>query len=282
MKSDLLSLIEQINDIKKHFHYIGGNGISRDNVIYDTSVFATWKQEIQYELQDIYDRTKDNFIWDVLVILKQGFNGCKDEKEYNELSGSLYAIRKNIDKYYYKEIVEIKNTKEKITMQQKSPKIFISHCSSDKNYVSKLINLLESIGLNEKHIFCSSIPGYGIPLGQDIYDYLRNQFETYNLHIIFILSQNYYKSVAGMNEMGAAWILQNSYTTILLPGFKFKEIEGAINLRKIGLKLDSNLSDVKEKLGQLKDDLLKEFELSAVSSVRWEQKRDIFINSITN
>ena len=38
-----------------------------------------------------------------------------------------------------------------------------------------------------------------------------------------------------MNEMGAAWVLKNDYTTILLPGFEFNEIKGAINPRQIGL-----------------------------------------------
>jgi len=206
MKSDLLALIKQIDDIKTLFHIVGGNGIPRVNAIYDTSVFSTWKQEVQFELQDIYDRTKDKFIWNALVNLKQGFNGWKDETAFNELSGS-----------------------------------------------------------------CSSIAGYGIPLDQDIYDYLKLQFETHNLHIILVLSQNYYNSVACMNEMGAAWILQNRYTTILLPGFEFKEIKGAINPRQIGLKLDNNdLTDVKEKLGQLKDCLLNEFGLHPVSDIRWE------------
>jgi len=280
VKSDLLALIKQIEDIKTHFHIVGGNGIPSVNAIYNTSVFSTWKQEVQFELQDIYDRTKDKFIWNALVNLKQGFNGWKDETAFNELSGSLYAIRKNIDKYYFsEEITEVKKAKEEITMQQKSPKIFISHSSSDKDYVSKLIDLLESIGLNEKHIFCSSIAGYGIPLDQDIYDYLKLQFETHNLHIILVLSQNYYNSVACMNEMGAAWILQNRYTTILLPGFEFSEIKGAINPRQIGLKLDNDLTDIKEKLGQLKDCLLNEFGLPTVSNIRWEQKRDLFINS---
>ena len=32
----------------------------------------------QLELQDIYDRTQDKFIWDVLVLTNQGFNGWKD------------------------------------------------------------------------------------------------------------------------------------------------------------------------------------------------------------
>ena len=282
MKSDLLALIKRIDDIKTNFHIIGGVGTPRVNAIYNTSEFSSWKQEVQFELQDIYDRTKDKFIWNTLVNLQQGFNGWKDETAFNELSGSLNAICKNIHKYYYsEEITAVKKAREEITMQQKSPKIFISHSSSDKDYVSKLIDLLEGIGLNEKHIFCSSIAGYGIPLDQDIYDYLKLQFETHNLHIIFVLSQNYYKSIACMNEMGAAWILQNKYSTILLPEFEFQEIKGAINPRQIGLKLDNDLTDIKEKLGQLKDCMLNEFGLPKVSDIRWEQKRDIFISSIS-
>lgn len=282
MKSDLLHLINQIDGIKTYFHIVGGSGIPRVNTIYDTPAFSAWKQEVQLELQDVFDRTKDKFIWDTLVNLKQGFNGWKDETAFNELSGSLYAICKKIDKYYYSsEITEVKKIKGEITMLQKSPKIFISHASSDKEYVSKLIDLLEGIGLNENHMFCSSIVGYGVSINQDIYDYIKLQFETHNLHVIFVLSENYYKSVACLNEMGAAWILHNRYTSILLPGFEFKDIKGAINPRQIGLKLDNDLIDVKEKLGQLKDCLLNEFGLPTVSDIRWEQKRDTFINSIT-
>jgi len=101
MKSDLLYLIKQIDNIKMHFHIVGGNGTPRVNAIYDTSEFSAWKQEVQLELQDVYDRTKDKFIWSTLVNLKQGFNGWHDETTFNELSGSLHAICKNIDKYYY-------------------------------------------------------------------------------------------------------------------------------------------------------------------------------------
>ncbi len=166
-------------------------------------------------------------------------------------------------------------------MSQKSPKIFISHASKDKDYVSCIVKLLEYIGLRQEQLFCSSVPGYDIPLDEDIYDYLRQQFQEYNLHVILVLSDNYYQSVACMNEMGAAWVLRNDYTTILLPGFEFKKIEGAINPRKIALKLDGDSDDVKEKLGQLKDKLLKEFGLSPLPDVRWEKKRDAFISKIS-
>lgn len=53
----------------------------------------------------------------MLIFTKQGFNGWKDEKSFNELNGSLQAIRKNIDKYYPEEkelvLVEENELKEK-------------------------------------------------------------------------------------------------------------------------------------------------------------------------
>lgn len=281
MKRDLLELINQIEHIKSLFHISGGNGMPQFNVVHDNPEFSAWKQEVQFELQDIYDRTRDKFIWNTLVILEQDFNGWKDQKSFNELSGSLLAVRKNIDKYYPAEISKTFTIKEESTMLQKSPKIFISHSSQDKEYVTCLVDFLEDIGLKENQLFCSSVPGYGIPLDEDIYDYLKQQFQEHDLHVILVLSDNYYQSVACMNEMGAAWILQSKYTTVLLPGFEFKEIKGAINPRKIGLKLDSDPIEVKEKLGQLKNVLSQEFGLAQISDVRWERKRDSFIDTIT-
>lgn len=152
----------------------------------------------------------------------------------------------------------------------------------DKDYASALVGLLEDIGLRESQIFCSSALGYGVPLDEDIYEYLKKQFNEFDLHIILILSDHYYESVASMNEMGAAWVLQKKYTIVLLPGFEFKEIKGAINPRQIGLKLDNDLNDVKEKLGQLKDTIVDEFGLEPMRDVRWEQKRDEFIRQILN
>ncbi|WP_288209287.1 toll/interleukin-1 receptor domain-containing protein [uncultured Catenibacterium sp.] len=283
MKNDLLCLIEQIDDIKSFFHIIGGTAMPEYNIIHDKAEFSAWKQELQLELEEIHDRTKDKFICSTLTLLKQGFNGWNDEKSYNELSGSLLAIRKNIDKYYPVKVnrTQNDNDKEEQKMPQKSPKVFISHSSKDIDYVSSIVDILEDIGLTEDELFCSSVPGYGIPLDEDIYEFLKQQFQDHNLHVILVLSNNYYQSVACMNEMGAAWVLQNKYTTILLPGFEFNEIKGAINPRKIGLKLDGNLTEVKEKLGQLKDTLVQEFGLTPIPDIRWERKRDTFISTLS-
>jgi len=278
MKKQLLGLIQQHENIKLYFH---AGGRTKVNTVYDTAEFAAWKKEIQFELQEIHDRTRDSFIWDTLTILRQGFNGWKDEVSFNELKGSLIAISNNIDKYYPKVIVQNIGGDGVNDMQHKSSKIFISHATIDKGYVSILVDLLEDIGLNENQIFCSSVSGYDIPLGEDIYEYLFQQFKDYELHVIFVLSDNYYNSVACMNEMGAAWVLQSKYNTILLPGFEFKEIKGAINPRKIALKLDNEMIDIKEKLGQLKNRLIAEFGLHTITDVRWEQKREKFINAIS-
>lgn len=240
------------------------------------------KQALLFELNEVYDRTKDNYIGNTLSILNTGFKGSKDEQSFNELTGSLLAIKNNINKYYPTESKSTVNDNDKTKEVIKSPKIFISHSSLDKDYVSDIVELLEDLGIRGNQLFCSSIPGYGIPLDEDIYDYLKQQFQEYDLHIIFVLSDNYYKSPACLNEMGATWVLQKRYTTILLPGFDFKEVKGAINPTKIAIKLDGDSLDVKEKLGQLKDSIVQEFSLTSISDIRWEKKRDEFISKINN
>ena len=154
--------------------------------------------------------------------------------------------------------------------------------SKDEKYVLTLANLLFAIGLKPEDIICSSVSGCSIPLNEDIYEFLRQQFQKQSLHVLFILSDNYYNSPASLNEMGAAWVVQACYTSILLPGFTFESIRGAINPRKIAIKLDSSEYDLKEKLGQLKDNLIKEFQLPALQSIHWERIRDEFIAKITS
>ncbi|WP_289193129.1 hypothetical protein [Bacteroides acidifaciens] len=40
------------------------------------------------------------------------------------------------------------------------------------------------------------------------------------------------------NEMGAAWVLQSEYSTIVVPGFEIPDIKGAINPRKLAIVLN--------------------------------------------
>ena len=170
---------------------------------------------------------------------------------------------------------------KKETPQKRSKKIFISHATQDKNYVEAIITLLESLGFREDDIICSSIPPYCIPLGENVYNWLANEFQHSDLHVIFVLSQIYYTRPACLNEMGAAWATKHKWTAILLPGFGFDEIAGCIDPAQVSIKLDdADKNTLNFRLGELKDDLIAEFRLKAVSQALWERKRNEFLEKI--
>lgn len=147
----------------------------------------------------------------------------------------------------------------------------------DIEYTKALVELLEGIGVKEKQIFCSSLREYGVKVGEDIYERLKSEFNSYDLWVFFILSDNYYGSPVSLNEMGAAWILQKKYLFILLPGFNFENIKGAINPNKIGIQLSS--SEIKLLLNDLKDEICKTF-YCQISNNKWERIRDKFIDKV--
>lgn len=91
-----------------------------------------------------------------------------------------------------------KKEKTKATPKIKPHKIFISHSSKDANYVDVFVELLETLGMTKGQIVCSSVPSYGIPLGENIYEWLVNEFQKSELHVVYIFSKNYYSSAAAL------------------------------------------------------------------------------------
>ena len=87
-----------------------------------------------------------------------------------------------------------------------------------------------------------------------------------------MLSENYYNSVACLNEMGAAWVLQASYTSLLLPGFDYSEIRGGINAGRISIKLDSDEREAFARLTELKDKIQSGFNLKRIDERKWNRK----------
>lgn len=140
--------------------------------------------------------------------------------------------------------------------------------------------MLRTLGFNKRNLFCSSVPGYDIPEGEDIYDTLATKFLEYDIYVILLLSKNYYDSVACLNEMGATWVLKAKYSTIVCPGFTVPEIKGAVNPRKMAVVLDDS-KRVNGKLNQLKDHLIEFFHLPEVEDdTIWEDDRNKFLKSI--
>ncbi len=101
-----------------------------------------------------------------------------------------------------------------------------------------------------------------------------------DLYVIFVLSDRYYSSSSCLNEMGAAWVTKKEYTSILLPGFNFSQIKGAINPNQISIKLDSDEDELKQRLNELKDNLTEKFGLTKIVDIRWERFRCTFIDAI--
>lgn len=162
----------------------------------------------------------------------------------------------------------------------KRPKIFISHNTKDKDYAEGVVNLLRSMGLKRDDIVCSSVSGYGSSMGNDIYEWLKDQFLKYDLHVIFLLSNNYYQSAASLNEMGAAWVLKKEYDTVVLPGYNFNEIRGAVNANQIGMDLNQSEEEIKLRANELRDRIIKKFDDNHYDEVDWDKGREKFVRTI--
>lgn len=115
-------------------------------------------------------------------------------------------------------------------------KIFISHTSRNKFYGDKLVDLLRSVGVKENEIIFTSNTAYGIPVGQNIFNWLKSQISE-KPFVIYLLSEEYYQSIACLNEMGAAWIIENKHAALFTPNFNLSSKEfqsGALDPREIG------------------------------------------------
>lgn len=177
-------------------------------------------------------------------------------------------------------VEESQKLKTESEEKEKQPLLFISHATADEEAVSGLVEMLRTIGFNKKNLFCSSFPGYDIPEGEDIYDYLRGKLVDNKLFVIFVLSGDYYGSAACLNEMGAAWVLKANYSTILLPGFQIPEIKGAVNPRKMAVVMEDS-KRVNGKLTQFKDRLIEFFGLPETEDdTIWENDRNKFIKTL--
>ena len=157
--------------------------------------------------------------------------------------------------------------------------VFLSHSSADWEYVEAFVNLLRGLKLDSSNLFCSSYHGFDIPLGQRIFDFLKNCFHSYELCVIFLLSRdNYYSSATSLNEMGAAWVQGARCYSVLLPGMDYKMMEGAIASESIAVKLGS--SEAAFRLNDLKNGLIDFLGIAQPNENIWQSDRDAFIADV--
>lgn len=210
-----------------------------------------------------------------------------DRDSFDELMEENYKKEYNLakeDKRDCLKVIKFKTSDNKegklVNSKKMEPRLFISHSSKDLEYIKAFVEFLKDIGMNSKNIFCSSISDYSIPWGKNIYDYLSKEFNNRrkNLIVLFMLSKNYYDSPACLNEMGAAWVLKKEYRSILLPGFEFKDIKGAINPNNLPISLED--SEIRDKLNDIKEQFEGFFGLEKINDSDWDNIRDRFIEKI--
>lgn len=121
-------------------------------------------------------------------------------------------------------------------------KIFISHSSKNATYGQAIVDLLVAVGVNSEQIIFTSNDAFGIPTGQNIFNWLKARI-TEKPHVVYLLSTAYYSSIACLNEMGAAWVVENEHTMIFTPEFNTSSYEfqnGALDPREMGFKINNH------------------------------------------
>lgn len=183
----------------------------------------------------------------------------------------LYEELKNYD-------FSILDNNDNIVMN--APKIFLSHCSANIKHGNAIERLLSSLGVKPTQLVYTSHPLHKIPLGENIYEYLRENI-VHNVFVIILWSNEYIESPACLSEMGAAWVIQSDYTNIYVPNFDFgnpKYHQCAIDTRKMGAVLNGD-ANCKANMIELKNKVSEMFDL-CVSEQEWTVILDQFIDDI--
>ncbi|WP_338814527.1 toll/interleukin-1 receptor domain-containing protein [Bernardetia sp. Wsw4-3y2] len=161
------------------------------------------------------------------------------------------------------------------TKVSKNPSIFVSHSSKDSEIARSVVDILETIGINHKDIFCTSLDGYGIDLGKNWLQVLKEKLDD-NVTVIFILSENFYESRICLCEMGATWIKTINHIPLIVPPKTLSDIGEVIPLTQ-GFIINN-----KAGFNQLKEQLEKEFNIeNHIKQQIWESKRDRILNNIS-
>ncbi|MBF9236605.1 toll/interleukin-1 receptor domain-containing protein [Hymenobacter sp. BT683] len=131
------------------------------------------------------------------------------------------------------------SSSEKLSDSSRVNRVFISHATTDRKYVEELVDLLKLMGLNRSQIFCTSVRGYGIPLGANFLNEIKAQISN-DVLVLFVFSSNFYASPICLAELGAAWALSKQHIPVVIPPFGFSDIKSVLPHTQ-GLMLNDKL-----------------------------------------
>lgn len=176
-------------------------------------------------------------------------------------------------------VLESANHNSNIKIKKmRTPKMFISHNTQDSDYAKAIVELMAKMGVRYEDIFCSSYPGCGVIFGNGILNAIREQFEEYNLFVLFIHSPRFYSSAVSLNEMGAAWILKSDHRSFLTADCEFNMLRGVITSNEVAFKAGQN--NTYHLLHDFRKVLEKFFNLAPINDATWEIIKNDFVNTV--
>jgi hypothetical protein len=245
--------------------------------------FQIWKNTVERTLVKIYGQASPEivqfknlrFFYGVALYVAGDYR-----QEHRESFDRDFHILTSSIRHYIDEIPQ--DTLQGLDVNPANPpdrrhtRVFISHASADKPLVEELIELLEIIGLTQAQIFCTTVPGHGIELGDNFLEATRDELLGANALVVFLLTKAFYSSTYCLCEMGATWVLAKEHIPILVPPLDFADVRGVIPLTQ-GFKLNEPL-----KLNLFKTKIESDFGLPSKDQTPWEQKRNRVIERINS
>lgn len=146
--------------------------------------------------------------------------------------------------------------------------IFISHAVADKALADKFVAFLkEAIGVPAKSIFCSSIEGQNIPLGNDFNEYMKRQIQCPKL-VILLMTPRYMESWFCLMELGATWARSLKALPIVVPPIKFNVVSSTLGMKQgWSIENDAKLIDLRQMIQETG------VELESRTEHDWDKKR---------
>jgi len=156
---------------------------------------------------------------------------------------------------------------EKNVFIEAKRRIFISHSSKDAKIVRSFVDNILKLGLHiaDADIFCTSIEETTIKTGDNFREVIKSELQN-SKAVVQIITKNYKESEVCLNEMGAAWVLNNNVIPFVLEPVTYSNV-GFIHASSQLLKLNDRSSLFKF-IEDFKGDLF-EYDLNFTSIKRY-------------
>ena len=107
--------------------------------------------------------------------------------------------------------------------------IFISHSKKDLDIIDQLTAFMQNVMTKEAKYFCTSRTQEGVPKGENFSEAIYSNYIN-SYHAVYLITQNFLKSVYCMQELGFSFILPRKKKIYLIfPDVTLDDLKGFVN-----------------------------------------------------